>query len=361
MYHNHKLQSFKKEVGPLLELVTKDIVLESIWLGIMSKLEEIAASSILNNISAGTPDESLRKIIEHVKDELRHAKVLKELRLVSVYPEQKYYVIEDEWKKIAENFIQGFFSSGPLREINHRHAAYVHGAQTIERFPFRVYSLYLSMTTLPDVKEKLPSVIADEQEHIELGKSMYVKLTEQERKPLTMLYSLEEELCLIMFKRMNLVLRQHLNLYVPYYLDSELEFKLTQNMQFETAWNYALSCVESSFDDRRSQYLKDANISGRVCLKKNAHYRKLENSLMGSFEKYILRAKGAGISDSTILSRFDNHYRSMIYKTNNIPIQHAYYRILENHFSPVLDINESNAEEYFWKYLKLEILQNGLV
>ena len=52
----HKISSFKKEVAPLLELVTNDIYLESIWLGNMSMLEDIAAKHILNNITDAKPD-----------------------------------------------------------------------------------------------------------------------------------------------------------------------------------------------------------------------------------------------------------------------------------------------------------------
>lgn len=356
----HKLGNFKKEVTPLLELVTNDIYLESIWLGNMAMLEDIAAKYILNNVTEATPAESLRNIIEHVKDEQRHARLLQEMRPVRIYPEEKYYVIEEEWKKIAEGFILGFFNSSLLREVNHRHAAYVHGAQTIERFPFRVYSLYFSMTKLPKVKAGLPEIIADENGHIELGKSMYAELEPSERMPLTKLYRLEEELCLMMLKRMNLVLRQTMNLYEPD-LNSEFEFKLTQDSQLEVAWNYALSCGEDHFCADRSQHLKEANTLQRAALRHEPKFRELEKALTGTLNNYILKSKEAGVSESVIQNRFDGHYKKMIYNTNNVPLHHAYFRILEDLPSTESNIVGASLEAALWAELNLEISQNGLV
>src|SRR5437762_3534574 len=57
MIKRHQLMSFKKEVSPLLELVTNDIYLESVWLSVMSMLEDIAAQYILSNITEATPTE----------------------------------------------------------------------------------------------------------------------------------------------------------------------------------------------------------------------------------------------------------------------------------------------------------------
>lgn len=356
----HKLANFKKEVTPLLELVTNDIYLESIWLGNMAMLEDIAAKYILNNITEATPSTSLRNIIEHVKDEQRHAKLLQEMRPVTIYPESKYYIIEEEWRKIAEGFILGFFNSTLLREVNHRHAAYVHGAQTIERFPFRVYSLYFSMTNLPKVKAGLPGIIADENGHIELGKSMYAELDPSERMSLTKLYRLEEELCLMMLKRMNLALRQIMNLYEPD-LSSEFEFKITQNSQLEVAWNYALSCGEDHFCAERAQHLKEANTLQRTSLRNEPKFRQLEKTLSKTLNKYILKAKETGVSASVIQHRFDDHYKRMIYNTNNVPLHHAYFRILEDHPSSETNVVGASLEAALWAELNLEISQNGLL
>lgn len=355
----HTLDNFKAEVKPLLELVTNDLNLESIWLANMSMLEDIAAKHILNNISIKTPDESLRSIIQHVKDEQRHARLLEDMRPVTAYPDLKYYLIEEEWKKISQGFIQGFFSSSLLRDANHRHAAYVHGAQTIERFPFRVYGLYFSMTKLPKVQAVLPGIIADELGHIELGKSMYAQLESAERMPLTKLYRLEEELCIMMLKRMNLALRQRLNLYEPDF-NSEFELKLSQNIQLEVAWNYALSCSESLFSSDRAQYLKDANTFNRVGLRHESKFRHLERSLSNVLNKHVLKFKEKGIPDTTIMNCFDNHYKRMIYNTNNVPLHHAYFQILEDHQSTEAHL-ESNFAEILWSELNDEATQYGVL
>jgi hypothetical protein len=364
----HKLDSFKKETIPLLELVTNDIYLESIWLSNMSMLEDIAAKYILSNITEATPSSELRNIIEHVKDEQRHAKLLLEMRPVTIYPDNKYYILEEEWRKIGLEFIMGFFNSPLLREANHRHAAYVHGAQTIERFPFRIYSLYLSMTKLSKAHELLPGIISDEFGHIELGKSMYAKLSPVERMPLTNLYRLEEELCLMMLKRMNLALRQCWKLYKPD-LDSALEIKLMQDSQFEVAWNYALSCGEKHFSHDRAERLKEANTLLRAPLRAKPGHRDLEKRLEGILSGYIFKSMESGLSKNIIQNRFDSHYRRMIYNTNSIPLHYAYFRILEDHLVEEIKADESSdenkIEQKLWSELILEISQvdnyeNGL-
>ncbi|MDD4974023.1 MAG: hypothetical protein PHY93_06710 [Bacteriovorax sp.] len=354
MNSRHKLDSFKKETIPLLELVTGDIYLESIWLSNMSMLEDIAAKYILSNITEATPSAELRNIIEHVKDEQRHAKLLLEMRPATIYPDNKYYVLEEEWRKIGHEFIMGFFNSPHLREANHRHAAYVHGAQTIERFPFRIYSLYLSMTKLSKAHELLPGIISDEFGHIELGKSMYAKLSPEDRMPLTNLYRLEEELCLMMLKRMNLALRQCWNLYQPD-LDSALELKLMQNSQFEVAWNYALSCGEKHFSHDRADRLKEANTLLRAPFRTKPGHRELEKTLEGILSGYIFKSLKAGLSENIIQNRFDSHYRRMIYNTNCIPLHYAYFRILEDHLVKEAKSDEHQLEQKLWAELILEI------
>lgn len=350
----HKLASFKKETSPLLELVTQDIYLESIWLGNMSMLEDIAAKYILSNVTTNTPTEELRNIIGHVQDEQRHAKVLSDMRPTNIYPEKKYYELEQEWREIGQEFIMGFFNSPLLREANHRHAAYVHGAQTIERFPFRIYSLYLSMTKLTKVHELLPAIIKDENGHIELGQKMYAKLSPEERMPLTKLYRLEEELCLMMLKRMNLALRKKWNLYQPN-LTSILEKKLIEDRHFEVAWNYALSSGEKHFSDSRFNHLKAANTFARASMRNTPGYRELEKSLVMIVAKYICKSLEAGLSGSTIQNRFDCHYESMIYHTNNIPIHYAYFRILEDNKAEEVSSEHSLVEEKIWDKLLLDI------
>jgi hypothetical protein len=350
----HKLASFKKETAPLLELVTNDIYLESIWLGTMSMLEDIAAKYIFSNISKATPAIALSEIYEHIEDEQRHARLLEEMRPVLFYPESKYYAIEAEWRKIGHEFIMAFFNSPLLREANHRHAAYVHGAQTIERFPFRIYSRYLSMSKLSKVHEMLPPIIEEEFGHIELGQKLYAQLSPNERMPLSRLYQLEEQLCLMMLKRMNLVLRQHLNLHSPK-LCSALELKITQDSDFEIAWNYALSCGEKCFSFHRANHLKEANTLLRASLRGKPGYRELEKNLVDILTKYILKSLEAGISESTIQDRFNNHYQRMIYNTNNIPLHYAYFLILENHSLENIKSNEKQLEEKLWAELILEI------
>lgn len=359
MNSRHKMGSFKKEVSPLLEMVTNDIFLESIWLGNMSMLEDIAAKYILSNVTEATPTDSLRDIIQHVQDEQRHAKQLKEMRPVTVYPDSKYYKLEEEWREIGEEFIMAFFNSPLLREANHRHAAYVHGAQTIERFPFRIYSLYLSMTKLPKVHEMLPQIIADENGHIELGQAMYAKLSVNERMPLTKLYRLEEQLCLMMLKRMNLALRHAWGLYDPN-LSSELEVRATKDTQFEIAWNYALSCGEKHVSPERALRLKEANTLLRASMRGIPGYRELEKNLVTTLSSYIHKVSELNLSPIVIEKRFNQYYEQMIYHTNSIALHYAYFQILEDHAKTLQELSQDLSEDYLienkiWAELIFEI------
>ena len=343
----HKLASFKKEVSPLLELVTNDIYLESIWLSVMSMLEDIAAKYILSNVTEKTPADALRNIIGHVQDEQRHAQMLNDMRPALLYPANFYYEVEQIWKEIADEFIMAFFNSPELREANHRHAAYVHGAQTIERFPFRIYTLYLSHTKLTKVHEKLPQVIADENGHIELGKKMYNELAADERMSLTRLYKLEEDLCLMMLKRMKIALTEKLE------LNDKIECTLVQktktNRPLEIAIIYSLSKIEKQLSPERYDVLKSANTLLRAKQRSELSYRQLEIIIAQLGERYLSDCLSAGISRQTILERLNCFYSDSLFQTNSMALHYAYYRILEDHQSENKSQNaEKLLENKYW-------------
>ena len=344
----HKLASFKKEVSPLLVLVTNDIYLESIWLSVMAMLEDIAAKYILSNITNKTPNESLRNIIEHVQDEQRHAQMLNDMRPALLYPANFYYEVEQIWKEIADEFIMAFFNSPELREANHRHAAYVHGAQTIERFPFRIYTLYLSHTKLAKVHEKLPQVIADENGHIELGKKMYNELAADDRMSLSRLYKLEEDLCLMMLKRMKIALTEKLELSEK--IECSLVLKLKSSRALEIALIHSLSKIEKQLSPKRSELLKSANTLLRAKQRSELSYRQLELIVAQLGENYFSGCLSAGISRPTILGRLNRFYTDVLFQTNSMALHYAFYRILEEHQTE----NESNEaekllENKYWK------------
>ncbi len=344
----HKLASFKKEVSPLLELVTNDIYLESIWLSVMAMLEDIAAKYILSNVTEKTPTEALRNIIGHVQDEQRHAQMLNDMRPALLYPANFYYEVEQIWKEIADEFIMAFFNSPELREANHRHAAYVHGAQTIERFPFRIYTLYLSHTKLTKVHEKLPQVIADENGHIELGKKMYNELAPDERMSLTRLYKLEEDLCLMMLKRMKIALTEKLELNET--IECTLVQKAKTNRPLELALIHSLSKIEKQLAPERYDILKSANTLLRAKQRSELSYRQLELNLAQLGDKYLLSCLSAGVSKETILERLNRFYTDSLFQTNSMALHYAYYRILEDHHNEQESHEaEKLLENKYWK------------
>ena len=52
-----------------------------------------------------------------------------------------------------ECFVTSFFSNSLLRTAKSRHVAYVHGALTIEQFPFQFYTVYEKLTHRKILKE----------------------------------------------------------------------------------------------------------------------------------------------------------------------------------------------------------------
>ncbi len=352
--NTHKLASFKKEVSPLLDLVTKDIYLESSWLSVMSMLEDIAAKYILSNVTQNTPNEALRNIIGHVQDEQRHAQMLLDMRPVSIYPATFYYEIEQVWKDIGNEFIMAFFNSPELREANHRHAAYVHGAQTIERFPFRIYTLYLSKTKLSKVHQMLPQIISDENGHIELGKKMYNDLADEEQMPLSRLYKLEEDLCLMMLKRMKIALCEKLNLN-DLREESDLVKKIKINRPLEIAFTFALSNVENYFSPERSLLLKSANTLLRARERSDLAYRNLEMKVTSIVDQYLMNCLKSEMQTQTLLNRMDTYYSNVIYQTNSMALHYAFFRILEDHATVATEQHE--LETKYWNELIIELQQ----
>lgn len=345
--------SFNEEVAPFLKIVTSDIHLESVWLSVMSMLEGIAAEYILSNITDKTPTSSLRDILNHIKDEQRHAAVLLSLKPSSTYPDVSYYKLEEQLKRIGQEFIMSFFNSAQLRNAQHRYAAYIHGAQTIERFPFRIYSLYHSMTQQPKVKEALPAVIADEIEHIALGKKMYSQLSAEERMPLAELYKLEETVCLMMLKRMHIAVKNHLQI-EKLSVDSTVAKMSLFNKKLEIAFNHALYVAEGFFNKERAEYLQVAVTLARLEYKKDADYKALEKQLVYFVTQYVHECMEEGVSFATIQKRFNKHYNEMIYNTDTMALHYAYHCLLEKHS---IAGESSLVEEEKWNQLNARIQQ----
>lgn len=356
MENRHQMQSFNEEVAPFLKIITNDVHLESIWLSVMSMLEEIAAEYILSNITEKTPADSLREILNHIKDEQRHATVLFSLRPSNTYPDLSYYKIEEQLKKIGQEFIMSFFNSAQLRNAQHRYAAYIHGAQTIERFPFRIYSLYLSMTKLPKVKQALPAVIADEIEHIALGKKMYAQLSPEERMPLAELYKLEETVCLMMLKRMHVALANHLKLSMTK-VESNVARSSLANKKFEIAFNHALYIAEGFFSKERAEYLQVAITLSRLEFKKDSEYKTLEKKLVFLVTQYVHECMENGVSFESIQLRLNKHYNEMIYNTDTMALHYAYHCLLEKHAIQNDCTSDNQSEEENWIQLNSKILQ----
>lgn len=186
----------------LMALVTQNEYLESIWLTGLASIEDLAAQQITRNIAAETPTDEIRNIVKHAQDELRHASEFRAMRPKLSYPSLRYYRFQERVLSFFKDFIMGFFANPVLNKAKHRHAAYVHGAMTIERFPYQLYTTYVKATSLTAVKNRLPSVIKDEKGHLELGHRMRKDLTPDEQLPVEALERIEDDMCATLFQRL---------------------------------------------------------------------------------------------------------------------------------------------------------------
>jgi hypothetical protein len=194
--------SFYDSINALMVLVCADPRVESAWLTALGHMEDLAAKQILGNFNSTTPAEFYEEIKVHAADEARHRDALLAIRPFPEAASSQEMKLRDTLKSLGESFTMGYFGNPILVEAKSRFNAYVHGALTIEQFPFQLYSSYIKTTSSKDIRDVLTDVLADEGDHIQLGKKMLCTLPESERMPLNQLQNIEKEMCHKMVLRM---------------------------------------------------------------------------------------------------------------------------------------------------------------
>ncbi|MFV8249257.1 ferritin-like domain-containing protein [Bdellovibrio bacteriovorus] len=242
------MKNFTESIQYLISLVTEDPHLESAWLSTLAHMEHLASQQVLGNISASTPLHFVNEIQEHAADEARHRDIILSLRPYPLAKDGRYEDLRHRLRAVAESFVLGFFANPVLLQAQSRFAAYVHGAITIEQFPFQIYSAYIDGTGSPRIREGMQEVLADEVGHIQLGKKFLATLPEAERLSLQELQIIEKEMCLLMVQRMTVLVQEFQNHEMPtepaVRASQKLVRVLADRPYAQVAWVHALGHSE---------------------------------------------------------------------------------------------------------------------
>lgn len=372
------MNELRETAKVLMTKVVRDPAVETAWLSALARMEEVAARQIRTNISAFTPEEEKESILEHAADEERHARMILAMKTESKLPGVRYSDLESRLCQIAEHFVVGYFGNPLLITAKNKHAAYAHGAVTIEQFPFQVYTAYLKETQMTSVKENLPSVIRDEQSHIQLGKRLLEKLTPAERLSIERLQEIEEDMCLRMMRRMDRVLEDFYGAGADAVVgDSEaksrsssaaatsLESCVSASLPSTIAWTYTLGFAEklaashmqkifelrslalpSIMPDhvadelRHSKMLQRTVLLERRRLSRNEAYARMEQGMMRAMKRYQLRLFSSIMkrtSDPDLIyyygalaleTRVFRHYKQLSQEVDHIGVSHVLGAVL---------------------------------
>ncbi|MFS4461055.1 ferritin-like domain-containing protein [Bdellovibrio sp. HCB2-146] len=308
---------FNESIKKLVSLVVLEPHLESAWLTTLAHMEHLAAEQVLGSISRATPLQALSAIREHAADEFRHRDHILKIRPYAEPANSDYATLRLRLKNIAESFVQGYFANPILQKAKNRFAAYVHGALTIEQFPFQIYSAYILATSHGHVRECMQEILAEETEHIVLGRRLRENLAIDEMMPLQELHHIEREMCHKMVSRMIEVVAGFLSpikkLIKPQ-PSHQLVVLLRERPVATLAWIYTLGKSEflaashmqkiftnrqltlpvemlSHIDDevRHSRLLQRSVLLERRKYLHDPSYRQLERRMLHAMERYMLK------------------------------------------------------------------------
>jgi hypothetical protein len=150
----------------LLEKITSDAQIEARWLNTVSLLEFIGSRKISRTVAAKHPSP---EILSHYADEVRHARVFKDLSILKAGRD-----LGDEMlgREVALDYFQTLDRtiSGRITEIcgaPDQYANYIFVTLAIERRAMKLYPLYRSITSDAKVREALTSILQEESGHLE--------------------------------------------------------------------------------------------------------------------------------------------------------------------------------------------------
>jgi len=337
---------YSKDLDNLICDVVKDSALEKAWIVTFSHVEFLAASHIRNNITKDTPQHEIERINEHANEEDNHGELLKSIlkHFPATESGSSYEIVEKRFREIGQSFMNAYFGNDLLTSLRSRHAAYVHGAMTIEKFPFQVYGAYLKQTNCVPIKKVLPKIIADENGHLSLGQNLRKQLPKDRWLSIKNLDILQMELGHLQVKRMHKIVKD-LN------STQELEFEseICEIDAYLVAWLYTMALnMKIDFPKIYEEYdltrLRKAILLKRRGYSQSAGYKEIERHISYYWEIYF-----DGLDLHTLQNRMVNHLNKILTYTYDMGVAWALEKILENRSEIYLYLNK---EDYFSEFIK---------
>ncbi|WP_413584813.1 ferritin-like domain-containing protein [Bdellovibrio sp. HCB274] len=380
------MKSFANTIQELMSEITQDAHVESAWLTAMAHMEHLAAKQILGNISQSTPAEFVEEIRAHAADEYRHRDVITRIRPIQEPASEAERDLRARLCAMTESFTMSYFGNPVLVQANNRFAAYVHGAITIEQFPFQIYSSYIPATSFAHIREAMAEVLSDETAHIQLGKKFRESLTEEDQLSLQQLQAIEKDMCRIMVQRMTELIRIYKNSQkvqnVGTKASTRLAWMLGERPAATLAWVQALGFCESNaaihmqreFTSRNlplpsqmpahvEDEMRHAKLLQRSVLLERRRwlavpgYKDLEHRLNRKLERYLVRFFSAlvrELKDPEMLylygawgleMRVFKHYSDLVKWTDNVGVAYIVSDILEDEAEHTKMVNATLNEK----------------
>ncbi len=194
-----------------ISTIVADPILENTWLSSLALMENLAAQNIERSIGKSTPIGEVDQILAHAGDERRHAQLIIQTRTIPHFTVARDRALENRFHSITESFVLGYFGNDLLQGAKSRHAAYVHGALTIEQFPFQVYTRYIEQTKIAEVLKIFPLIIADEYGHLNLGRYLQQTLEADEKLSVLALIQIEKDMTKLYIERLHRVALEYVS------------------------------------------------------------------------------------------------------------------------------------------------------
>ncbi len=357
-----RTKSLPMAVDRFVSLVVQSPETESAWLSGLSYMEELAAKQILRNISPATPPEFISEIEVHAADEMRHSLEFERMRPIKNFQDPKLKALEQKMRQLTGSFVGSYFGNALLGTATSKHVAYVHGALTIEQFPFQLYSSYLKVTQLPEVIAGLPAVLADESGHLALGRKMRDEVSESDRLSLSELNEIEKDMCLKLVERLWRVVSEFngtLSNRESQSLAKEVHF----NESVRAAWLNSIAKNLNEATDEAAQangeMLFHAVLFARKKHQADYRYLKLEEELTRALARYL--DQGMAISKYLTQKRLFQHFRELIEESDDMGASHLLDLILQDEdllVSEKSDLELVMREEIIYQKLCNEVAQN---
>ncbi len=143
--------------------ITRDKNLESKWLNTISLLEYVGARKISKTVCQTHPSE---EILQHYADEVRHAHVFKKLSNSLTGAQNKEYLCGEEGMNYFQSLDQQASSWVASHLGTDPYFNYLFVTWLIERRAMKLYPLYRTVTSAPQVASELQKIIVEEASHM---------------------------------------------------------------------------------------------------------------------------------------------------------------------------------------------------